>query len=206
MLYLGHLLLFLALAQNLTLEERSKIEIIDTDKYLPYVETHFDGGPVQGNMLNAHYFPGINLYNGGRYTRAEQEFTYVLMRPQYLTGNPRRDEYMSVSSYLRGMIYFYHSNGFGRYSAAKEDFEAALKWNPRNDIVYIELSRLYALLGFQKQAVSLVEDLLKLMPDEKITAEARKQLATLTQQSQSSKADVNSRTPESSGGEIKKSN
>ena len=54
MTYLGHVALILisVLAQNLTPEERSKIEIIDADKYLPYVETHFDGGPVQGNMLN----------------------------------------------------------------------------------------------------------------------------------------------------------
>src|SRR5215467_14099459 len=158
MLYWGHVALILIsiFAQNLTPEERSKIEIIDADKYLPYVETHFDGGPVQGNMLNAHYFPGINLYNGGRYTRAEQEFSYVIMRPQYLSGsatvpaNPRRDEYMSVSYYLRGMIYFYHADGFGRYSAAKEDFEESLKWNPRNYIVYIELARLYSVLGFNE--------------------------------------------------------
>jgi len=200
--YFGHVLLFLVLAQNLTPEER-KIEIVDADKYLPYVETHFDGGPVQGNMLNAHYFPGINLYNGGRYTRAEQEFSYVIMRPQYLNANPRRDEFMSVSYYLRGMIYFYHSSGFGRYSAAKEDFEAALKWNPRNYIVYIELSRLYSVLGFQKQAALLVQDLMNMMPDENIAEEARKQLAALTQQSQSPKVAADP-APVPSRAEIKK--
>src|SRR5437660_7424038 len=108
------LILISVLVQILTPEERSRIEIIGADKYLPYVETHFDGGPVQGNMLNAHYFPGINLYNGGRYTRAEQEFSYVILRPQYLVGNTRRDEYMSISCYLRGMIYLYHADGFGR--------------------------------------------------------------------------------------------
>src|SRR5438552_12409589 len=123
MLHFVNLLLVMMalLAQELTPEERGKIEIIDDDKYVPYQETHFDGGPVQGNMLNAHYFPGINLYNGGRYTRAEQEFSYVILRPQYLVGNTRRDEYMSISCYLRGMIYLYHADGFGRYSAAKED-------------------------------------------------------------------------------------
>jgi tetratricopeptide (TPR) repeat protein len=187
MLYLGYLALILISVQNLTPEERSKIEIVDADKYLPYVETHFDGGPAVGNMLNAHYFPGINLYNGGRYTRAEQEFSYVILRPQYLSANPWRDSYMSVSCYLRGMIYFYHANGFGRYSAAKEDFEAALKWNPRNYIVYIELARLYSTLGFQEQAISLVRSVLDLMPDEKIIEEARKELANLAQLSQSPK-------------------
>ena len=187
--YWGHVALILisVLVQNLTPEERSRIEIIDADKYLPYVETHFDGGPAQGNMLNAHYFPGINLYNGGRYTRAEQEFSYVILRPQYLTGNPRRDEYMSVSCYLRGMIYLYHTstNAFGRYSAAKEDFEIALKWNPRNYIVYIELARLYSTLGFHEQAIALVRSVLDLMPEEKIAEEARKALATLDKQSPS---------------------
>src|SRR5712691_8116138 len=132
MLYLGHaaLLLVTALVQDASLLDRSHIEIVNNGQYIAINQvTNINGGPVVGNMLNAHYFPGINLYNGGRYTRAEQEFSYVILRPQYLTGNPRRDEYMSVSCYLRGMIYLYHTstNAFGRYSAAKEDFEIALK-------------------------------------------------------------------------------
>jgi len=182
MLHFVNLLLVMMalLAQELTPEERGKIEIIDDDKYVPYQETHFDGGPAQGNILNAHYFPGINLYNAGRYTRSEQEFSYVILRPQYLSANPRRDEFMSICYYLRGMIYFYHSNGFGRYTAAKEDFEGALKWNPRNYIAYVELARLYATLGFQEHAISLLRNVLELMPDEKIAEEARKQLDAFT--------------------------
>ena len=180
------LVLFPLLGQELTLQERSKITIIDDDKLVPYERTYFDAGPATGDMLNWHYFPGIILYNAGQYTRAEQEFTYVIDRPYYLTQNPRRDEFMSVSYYLRGMIYFYHADGFGRYTAAKEDFQASLKWNPRNYIVYIELARLYSLLGFKNQAAELLRHLLESMPDEKIADEARKQLGTLENPSSTS--------------------
>src|SRR6058998_3252032 len=188
MLSTGYLLLVLLplLGQELTPQERSKILIIDDDKFVPYERTYFDAGPVVGDMLNWHYFPGIVLYNAGRYTRAEQEFTYVIDRPQYLSQNPRRDEFMSVSFYLRGMIYFYHANGFGRYTAAKEDFEAALKWNPRNDIVYIQLARLYSILGFKDRGDLLLRRLLESMPDEKLADEARKELSTPERPSSSS--------------------
>ncbi|PYS03588.1 MAG: hypothetical protein DMG15_02155 [Acidobacteria bacterium] len=184
----AHLLpiLFIFLAQELTFEERSKIEIIDDDRLVPYQETYFEAGPVTGNILNAHYFPGINLYNSGRYTRAEQEFNYVLLRPQYMSAHPRQNEFMSMSYYLRGMIYFYHARGVGHYTAAKDDFEAALKWNPQSHIVYIELARLYAVLGFREQAVSLLRHLLQSTPDKMISDEARKQLDAFTTPSPSS--------------------
>jgi len=185
---IAHLLpiVVIFLTQELTFEERNKIEIIDDDKLVPYQETYFDAGPVTGNILNAHYFPGINLYNSGRYTRAEQECSYVLLRPQYTSAHPKQNEFMSVSYYLRGMIYFYHARGVGHYTAAKDDFEAALKWNPQNHIVYIELARLYASLGFQEQALSLLRHVLQLMPDKIISDEARKQLDAYTKASSSS--------------------
>jgi tetratricopeptide (TPR) repeat protein len=184
MMCLGHLTLLLiaALVQDAALLDRSKIEIINTGKYIPVGQTtNFDAGPVVGNMLNAHYFPGLNLYNGGRYKEAEQEFTYVVSRPSYLDANPRRAEFLSTSYYLRGMIYFYHAKGLGHQSIAKEDFEAALKFNPRNYVVYLELSRLYSGLGFQEQAATILRHLLDLKPeDEEIVEQAQKALDTIT--------------------------
>ena len=136
---------------------------------------------VVGNMLNAHYFPGVNFYNGGRYKEAEEQFRYVIARPQYLEQNAKRPELMSTAHYLRGMIYLYHAKGLGRQMLAKSDFENALKWNSRNYTVYLELSRLYGGLGFREQAISIVQHLLNLAPEEKIAEEARNELSKLKQ-------------------------
>ena len=141
--------------------------------------TNINGGPVVGNMLNAHYFPGINLYNGGRYKEAEAEFTYVITRPHYLSENRRRPEYLSTSYYLRGMIYAYHAKGLGHQSVAQEDFEAALQWNPRNYVVFLELSYLYSGLGFQVEATSILRQLLDLKPDDEIVRQAQAELDKL---------------------------
>jgi tetratricopeptide (TPR) repeat protein len=171
------LLLIAALIQDASLLDRSKIEIVNTGKYIPVNQiTAIDAGPVVGNMLNAHYFPGINLYKGGRYKEADQEFTYVITRPHYLKENPRQAEFLSTAYYLRGMIYLYHAKGVGRHSIAQEDFETALKWNPRNYIVFLELSRLYSGLGFQEQAASILHHLLELKPDQEIAGQAQTDL------------------------------
>jgi tetratricopeptide (TPR) repeat protein len=184
MLYLGHvaLLFITALVQDSSILDRSEIEIINNGKYIPINQlTNIQAGPAVGNMLNAHYFPGINLYNGGRYKEADAEFTYVITRPHYLIENPRRAEFLSTSYYLRGMIYAYHAKGLGRQSIAQEDFEAALKWNPRNYVVFLELSRLYASLGFPEEAASVLRHLLDLKPDDEMARQARMDLDAITQ-------------------------
>lgn len=174
-------LLIPALAQETDGVDRSKIEIESTGAYLAYRVTTVDAGPAEGNILNAHYFPGLNLYNAGRYKEAEEQFTYVILRPHYLEQNARRPEFMSTSYYLRGMVYLHHAKGVGRHTAAKADFDAALKWNPRNDIVYIEMARLYSSLGFNEQAATILRHLLELKPEEKIALEAQSELNKLTQ-------------------------
>ena len=182
MLYLGHaaLLLVTALVQDASLLDRSHIEIVNNGQYIAINQvTNINGGPVVGNMLNAHYFPGINLYNGGRYKEAEAEFTYVITRPHYLSENRRRPEYLSTSYYLRGMIYAYHAKGLGHQSMAQEDFEAALQWNPRNYVVFLELSYLYSGLGFQVEATSILRQLLDLKPDDEIVRQAQAELDKL---------------------------
>jgi tetratricopeptide (TPR) repeat protein len=181
MLYIAHLVLGLiavAALQEGPGPDLSKIEIINAGKYMPYETTNIDAGPVVGFMLNYHYFPAINFYNGGRYKEAEQQFSYVILRPQYLDGNPRKAVFMSTAYYLRGMIYFYHANGVGRHNQAKADFEAALKWNSLNHVVYLELSRLYSSLGFHEQAESIIRHLLELEPDQAVAEEAQKELHT----------------------------
>src|SRR5213596_1237158 len=98
MLHVGRIgfLLIAALLQTPGDIDRSKIEIVNDGTFIPYMMTEIQGGPVVGNMLNAHYFPGINFYNGGRYREAEDQFSYVIARPQYLDQNPRRPDYMST--------------------------------------------------------------------------------------------------------------
>ncbi|HYR88039.1 MAG TPA: tetratricopeptide repeat protein [Terriglobia bacterium] len=181
MLYLLVLLIAAPLGQNLGGFDAARIEIINTGKFTPYVATDIEAGPVTGNILNFHYFPGLNFYNGGRYKEAEEQFTYVIVRPHFLEANPRRAEFMSISYFLRGMIYFYHANGVGRHSMAKADFESALKWNPRNYIVLLELSRLYSGLGFQQQAGAVLRHLLDLKPDEETARQAQTELDKIQQ-------------------------
>jgi hypothetical protein len=139
----------------------------------------FDSGPVVGEMLNAHFFPAVNWYNGGTYSLAASDFTYCIRRAEYLNGNPRQAEFVSMAYYLRGMIYFYHAKGVGSKALAKADFEQAIKWNGRNYTAYIELSRLYAELGFSAQATSVLERLLELKPGEEIFKEAQTELSKL---------------------------
>jgi len=184
MLFLGHLVLGLivgAAGQNLAGIDPARIEIIDTGKFIPYAATDIEAGPVTGNILNFHYFPAVNFYNGGRYKEAEEQFSYVILRPHYLEANPKRAEFMSISHYLRGMIYFYHANGVGRHSLAKADFEAALKWNPQNYVVFLELSRIYSNLGFQQEASSVLRHLLDLKPDEETARQAQMELDKIPQ-------------------------
>ena len=75
------------------------------------------------------------------------------------------------------MIYVYHASGLGRYTLAKADFEAAVKWNPLNYVVYLELSRVYSRLGFPEEAASVLRHLLSLMPDMMTAEEAQKELS-----------------------------
>jgi tetratricopeptide (TPR) repeat protein len=157
------------------------ITIIDTGPPMVSTPTEYDAGPAVGDMLNAHYFPGINLFNAGRYNYARGELTYVIQRPHYLEGNPKRAEYVSTALYLRGMIYLYHAEGIGKHDLAKADFEAAIKWNPNNHLAYLELSRVYSDLGFATPALKIIDHLLKLKPDQRIADEASAELDRLKQ-------------------------
>src|SRR5438552_2628496 len=88
-------LLFGGVIQDSSAPDRTRINIVNSGKPIPHRPTDFNAGPAVGNMLNNHFFTGVNYYNAGRYTEAEPELTYVVLRPYYLDGNPRRAEFMS---------------------------------------------------------------------------------------------------------------
>jgi tetratricopeptide (TPR) repeat protein len=160
--------------------DKSRITFINTGKPMPVRPTFFDVGPETGRILNLHYFPALELYEGGRYSEAEENLTYVLERPDYINGNSRQQEYLSTAFYTRAMIYFYHASGIGRYSFARRDFEDAVKWNPKNFVAYLELSRVYSSLGFKEQAITILNYLLRLEPGKEIAAQAQDELRKLT--------------------------
>ena len=168
-------------AQNVSLLDRAQIKILNgKGSTLPDRNSlEFDAGPVVGNMLNAHYFPAIRSYGAGRYDYAEADMTFVINHPNALDGNPRREEFYSTAHYTRGMIYLYHASGYGCHTLAKADFEAAIQWNPKMFVAYLELSHVYSELGLKDPAVSVLRRLLALNPDETTTKQARSALMEL---------------------------
>jgi hypothetical protein len=169
------------LVQGSAQMDTSKIQIIDTGEYfyLPYT-SYTNLGPQVGNVLNAHYFPAMKYYEGGRYREASIDLTYFIDRPDYTDGNANQANYMSTALYARGMIYFYHAMGVGRLSIAMNDFEAAIKWNAKNYLAYLELSRVFSTTGFKDQAASILQVLLDSHPaDQKVAEDARRELNTL---------------------------
>ena len=156
-----------------------QVRIIEGGKPRPYDATHFQAGPAQGDILNGHFFPSVIAYNTGRYNYAAGDFTFFIVRPYALEGNPRKAEFMSIAHYLRGMIYLYHAEGVGRHAIAKADFEAAIKWNPQNYMAYLELSRVFSDLGFTKQATAVIQHLLELKPPQDVADEAAEELKKL---------------------------
>lgn len=141
--------------------------------------TKFNAGPMIGDILNAHYFPGLLDYSRGNYIGAIKEMDYCLNRPHYININPRGYKYLSYAHYIRGMIYFYHASGHGRYTRAKNDFEQSIGRDPENYYAYLELSRVHAAVGSKEQAVTVLKQLMGLKPPEKVTQQAKKELSLL---------------------------
>jgi tetratricopeptide (TPR) repeat protein len=173
------MVVLLGMLQFSPLPEANEVTVIDGGRFRPYKFTEFDAGPAAGNGLNGHFFPSVIAYNTGRYNYALQDFTYIVRNQSFLDENPRKAEFMSITHYLRGMIYLYHATGVGRHALAKLDFEKAIEWNPGNHMAYLELARIYSVLGFSKEAVAVIDHLLELKPAEDILSEARDELAKL---------------------------
>jgi len=161
------------------LPDASPVKVIDGGKPREYKPTAFNAGPAAGGALNGHFFPSVIAYNTGRYGYALTDLTFLINNNRVIDDNPRKPEFMSVSHYLRGMIYLYHAQGVGRHELAKADFEAAIQWNPTNYVAYLELSRVYSDLGLYKEATSIVQHVLELKPPRDVADEAEQELKKL---------------------------
>jgi tetratricopeptide (TPR) repeat protein len=175
---------FVLLAQN-TFEQRvpsvyrSEITIINTGQPIPWKPTGFDTGPAVGQMLNGHFYPGVNFYNAGRYAAAEPELGYVIARPYYLEGNVHRNEFMSTAHYLLGMIYAHHAEGVGSRSLAIQHFQKAIEWNPNDAAAYLEMANVFNELRLPKEASATIQRLLASNPPEDVAAQARDELSKI---------------------------
>lgn len=130
--------------------------------------TSIDAGPETGGILNAHYFPGLIDFQKGNYVGAKNQMDYFLTRPHYIQMNPRQREFISHGHYIRGMIYLYHASGRGRFILAKKDFEQSIRWNPKNYVSHLQLSRVLSTVGLKDKAITILQSLLKTSPDEMV--------------------------------------
>ena len=163
----------------------SGISIINNPNAFIEKNTRFENpdpaelGRQIGSILNAHYFPALRAYEVGSYQAAFNDITYLVMRPEYLNGNPNQANYLSTGHYIRGMIFLYHAEGGGRLLVAKSEFEKAIQWNSQNYVAYLELARLYVIAGLNEQAITVLKQLIDIAPTEDIAGEARKELKKL---------------------------
>jgi tetratricopeptide (TPR) repeat protein len=161
-----------------------KISIFNEGVPIPYEVTRYTNlGPMVGDVLNAHYFPGLKLYEAGRYRDAYDQLTYVLNSPNYIDGNPNQLLYLTTAYYLRGMIFLYHASGAGRLTLAKQDFENAIQLNDKNYPAYVELARVFSTGGFKDEAIQVLRHLIEIQPDKDILEKAQRELASLTSES-----------------------
>jgi hypothetical protein len=92
------------------LNQQEKIVFINSSTdTTPIDYTNIDAGPVVGNMLNAHYFPGLIAFNRGSYGEAHAQFSFVVQRAFALDANARQAEFMSTAYYLRRSGDYHHS-------------------------------------------------------------------------------------------------
>src|SRR5262245_51518175 len=77
-----------------------RIDIISEGKFVAWAPTTFTNlGPVQGDILNFHYFPALKLYDAGRYADAFDNFNYLIRNRWATDQNPNQGIYMSTSYY-----------------------------------------------------------------------------------------------------------
>jgi tetratricopeptide (TPR) repeat protein len=161
-----------------------RISISNEGEYIPFEVTRYTNlGPMVGDILNAHYFPGLKFYEAARYRDAYDQLTYVIDRPTYIDGNPNQILYLTTAYYLRGMIFLYHSSGAGRLTLARQDFETAIQLNDKNYLAYMELARVFSNGGYKDEATQVLRHLIELQPDKDILEKAQRELASLTSES-----------------------
>lgn len=157
------------------------VKIINTGVSV-YKKTNFDTGPCVGEILNAHYFPGLEFYRTGFFTQAMNEMNYTLDRPSYTDGNPRQGEFLGNAHFIRGMIYFHHASGVGKLVMAKNEFEQAIRRYPKHYDARLELARIWSAVGQKERAIAVLKKLLELNPDEGVARTATEELKLLETQ------------------------
>lgn len=158
-----------------------EIKIINTG-VSHYKKTNFDAGPCVGEILNAHYFPGLEFYRNGFFTQARNEMDYTINRPSYTEGNPRQGEFLGNAHFIRGMIYFHHATGVGKLLMAKKEFEQAIRWHPKHYDARLELARIWSAVGEKQRALAVLKKLLELDPDEAVARTANEEVKLLETQ------------------------
>jgi len=160
------------------LSERDGITIHDTSTgpFKGKTITQIDAGPVSGDILNHHYFPAIIFYNNGNYFYAMEELDYFIRNSQFTEMNPRQPEFYSTAHYLRGAIFLKHATGVRRFSLARLDFEASIKWDKRNYLSYEGLSDVFSNLGYKDKAIEVLLDFIRENPNSKFVPEANQKL------------------------------
>src|SRR5262245_55872835 len=154
--------------------------------------TDLNAGPTDpqysinvGNILNAHFFPGLLDYSKGNYSSALAQMRYTIERPQYTKNHPQHLKFLSTAHYICGMIHLYYDFGYGRYDHAKENFEKSIQIDPGNHLAYLGISHVLSTVKLKEQAIYILQHLLELKPKEDIAQQAKKELILL--QSQKSK-------------------
>ena len=132
-----------------------------------------------GNILNAHFFPGLLDYSEGNYSSALAQMQYFIERPQYTKNHPQHLKFLSTAHYICGMIHLYYDFGYARYDRAKENFEKSIQLDPRNHLAYLGISRVLSSVELKEQAIYTLQYLLELKPKEDIAQQAKKELILL---------------------------
>src|SRR5262245_7018805 len=177
---LSAMTLFVLIPQNSMVQDGISFTIRDTGNPIPFDlnDTPVHGAEV-GGIIENHYYMALKYYQGGRYREAYNDFTYMINRVTYINGNPNQSQIMTACYYLRGRVLLYYAEGSGRLVLARNDFETAIKWNPKNYLAYLELSRVFVAVEMKSEAISLLQHLLELKPDPDVAAEAERDLASL---------------------------
>ena len=148
--------------------------------------TNLNVGPTEpqysinvGNILNAHFFPGLLDYSEGNYSSALGQMHYFIERPLYTKNHSQHLKFLSTAHYICGMIHLYYDFGYGRYDRAKENFEKSLQLDPGNHLAYLGFSHLLSAVEKKDQAIYILQHLLELKPKEDIAQQAKKELILL---------------------------
>jgi tetratricopeptide (TPR) repeat protein len=140
---------------------------------------HYETGPTWGNILNNHFFPGMQNFATGQFAYAKAELDYFLARPEYTAMNPQQGKFMSLGHYIRGMIYLYHASGVGRHARAIQDFRSAIEWDAQNYLSRLELAHALTAVGNTREAINVLQAMLKMELSPDILAQVREDMGKL---------------------------